>query len=266
VTWDFDGAVDSYTTLAATPTDLDPTRSVTDAHGDRLYNVLSAVNVLPAACTVENTSYCSYRAYLDVVVPSAPTGVTATQAGDQFQVGWVPDPATAALIDSSTVTATPVGSAAPVVTATVSGSATSALAGPLAPETTYDITVVSTDAGGTSPASSPVTVTTAASAIAPAAPAHVSARWTAPESPADTLSASWSAALGGDSPVDQYQITVGVRNPGKHSPAPVTQTVSGSILGAVFAVDDTPDWKIQVRAHDTAGWGPWSAAAVLRGT
>ena len=44
-----------------------------------------------------------------------------------------------------------------------------------------------------------------------------------------------------------------------------TQTVSGSTLSASFTVSDIPDWSIQVRAHNTAGWGPWSTTAFLAG-
>ena len=262
VTWDFAGAVRSYTRLTAAPAGLSPTFSAFDAHGDQVYNVLTAINVLPANCTVGNTSYCTYRAYLNVVLPAAPTGVTATPVGGQFQVGWVPDPAAAAQITSSTVTATPVGSTAPVVTATVSGPATSALIGPLQPQTTYQIVVVNTDAAGSSPASSPITVTTSASAVVPSAPTGVSAHWTTPGVPGDKLSASWSAAVPGDSPIDQYQITIS----GSDGGGTFTQTVSGSTLSASFAVDDIPDWTIKVRAHNAAGWGPWSAPIVLGGT
>ena len=75
---------------------------------------------------------------------------------DRFQVRWVPASETAGLISSSTVTATPVASTAPVLTATASGSATSALVGPLQPSTTYQITVTNTDAEGASQTSSPI--------------------------------------------------------------------------------------------------------------
>ena len=57
----------------------------------------------------------------------------------ELQVSWTPAPATAALITSSTVTATPVGSSAPVLSTTVSGSG--ATLAPLAYHTTYSITV-----------------------------------------------------------------------------------------------------------------------------
>ena len=76
----------------------------------------------------------------------------------ELQVSWTPAPATAAEITSSTVTATPVGSSAPVLSSTVSGSGAT-LTG-LAYHTTYSVTVTSTDDEGTSSPSAPVEVTT----------------------------------------------------------------------------------------------------------
>ena len=54
------------------------------------------------------------------------------------------------------MTATPSGSTVPVLNATVSGSATSVLVGPLQPARTYRITVTNTDAEGTSRSSIPI--------------------------------------------------------------------------------------------------------------
>ncbi len=64
VTWDFTGAVISYA-VGSAPANLDPAFSATDVNGNVVRNVLSATNVLPANCTVGNTTYCGYRAYLD---------------------------------------------------------------------------------------------------------------------------------------------------------------------------------------------------------
>jgi hypothetical protein len=243
VTWSFAAATLSYSTATPAPT-VNPTFSAFDAHGDEVYN--------------QNN-----QAYLVVQVPAAPTNVTASPSAGQFQVAWTSDPtAPPTLVTSSTVTATPVGSTtAAVVMTTVNGNAASALIGPLQPQTTYQISVVSTDAAGSSPPGGPVTVTTAASALAPSTPTGVKARWTAPGSPSDTLVATWNAAPAGDSPTDQYQITIS----GSDGGGTFTQTVSGATLTAVFAVSDVPDWKVQVRAHDAAGWGPWSASFRLGG-
>jgi hypothetical protein len=242
VSWSFAGATVSYAKLGSAPT-VNPTLLAYDAHGDEIYN--------------QNN-----QAFVVVLVPVAPTNVTVTPSGGQFQVSWTADPtAPSALITSSTVTATPVGSSAPVVTATVTGNATTVLIGPLAPLTTYQITVASIDAAGSSPASVAVPVTTAASSLPPGAPTAVTAHWTAPGSPTDTLVATWQAGPAGDSPTDAYLITI----TGSDGGGTYTQTVSGSTLTATFSVSDTPDWKIQVQAHDTAGWGPWSTSYTLGG-
>jgi len=70
VTWDLAGKVVSATTLSNAAT-VDPTFSATDAYGDIIYNAGAA-------------------AYLVVPLPAAPTGVTAVQSEDQFQVSWMP--------------------------------------------------------------------------------------------------------------------------------------------------------------------------------
>src|SRR3954468_10358802 len=122
-TWTYAAAVSSYAKLAAAPT-VDPDFSATDAYGDRLYNSLG-------------------HAWLDVPLPAAPGGVPAVQAGAQLQVAWTPDSATAPVLTSATVTATPVGSIATALTATTTSAATRALVGPVQPQTTYVVTVAS---------------------------------------------------------------------------------------------------------------------------
>ena len=149
VSWDWFGNTRGFAKLEG-PAEVSTSFSAEDVYGDRLYNT-------------------EISAYLEtnsppLVAPNAPTGVTAVQSNVEvgealelrFQVSWTPDPATAGLIGSSTVTATPVGSGAPVLTATVTGSSTSAIVGPLAPLTTYRITVTNSDAEGTSPPSAPI--------------------------------------------------------------------------------------------------------------
>ncbi|HEV7585914.1 MAG TPA: fibronectin type III domain-containing protein [Solirubrobacteraceae bacterium] len=152
VTWDWYGGTRSFARLEA-PAEVSTTFSAEDAYGDRVYNTEAAAfleTIVPP-----------------VVPPAAPTGVTATQSNIEvgeklelrFQVSWTPAPATAGLISSSTVTAAPVGSSAPVLTTTVSGGAATAVVGPLAPLTTYRITVTNTDAEGTSAPSTPIEAT-----------------------------------------------------------------------------------------------------------
>ena len=76
-----------------------------------------------------------------------------------------------------------------------------------------------------------------------------------------TLIAAWNAASPGDSPVDQYQITI----TGSDGGGTFTQTVSGTTLTASFTVDFIPDWSVTVRAHNAFGWVPLSAPVTLGG-
>ena len=63
--------------------------------------------------------------------------------------------------------------------------------------------------------------------------------------------ATWNAAVPGDSPVDDYEVTIN----GSDGSGTFTQTVSGTTLTALFTVDYIPDWTVTVRAHNAAGWG-----------
>jgi hypothetical protein len=202
-------------------------------------------------------------AYLVVPIPALPTGVTAFQSGDQFQVAWTPNRVNPAAVTSSLLTATPVNSTAPVLTTTVTGAATSGVIPTLQPQTTYQVTVVNTTIAGYSPVSIPVTVTTEPASIPPSAPAGVAAYWAVidPTGTNDTLVASWQAAVPGDSPIDQYQIMIA----GSDSGGTFTQTVSGTTLTVYFGVDYIPNWSVKVQAHNAVGWGPWSSSVTLGG-
>jgi hypothetical protein len=74
VSWDLTGSVLANNTLGTAPTDYSPSFFAFDAKNDEIYNVLTTINVTPASCTVDNTSYCTYSAYLTtaaVPLPSA---------------------------------------------------------------------------------------------------------------------------------------------------------------------------------------------------
>ena len=137
----------SWARLGTTPS-VDPTFTATDAYGDSLSTISAA-------------------AYLVVPVPAAPTNVTSVQSGDQVQVAWVPNGVNPIAVTSSKLTATPPDSTASILTTTVGGSAVTGLVGPPQPQTTYQITVVSSTIGGDSPASTPISVTTAGASVAP---------------------------------------------------------------------------------------------------
>lgn len=126
----------------------------TDSHGDRVYNVGTA-------------------AYLEDVnpplrPPAPPTGVSASvalaESGEteflQMTVSWTVAPATAGLLRYSTMTATPVKSSAPVLSAQRIPYFSFGYLQPAQPSTTYRVTVTSTDAEGTSKPSTPIEITT----------------------------------------------------------------------------------------------------------
>ena len=241
VTWDFGGGIRSTAALTdATAVNL--TFSTTDANGDQLYN-------------------SSAHAYLVMQPPGTPTVVGAVQLGDQFQVSWTTPLANPHVVTSSTITATPVNASAPRLAAMVSGSATKGSIGPLQPSTSYRITVVNTDVGGSSVPSIAYAASSLAASTPPSAPASVAAHWTAPGLPGDLLVVTWATAVPGNSPTDRYRITLTGSDGGGTS----TQTVSGAALTARFSASDIPDWTITVQAHNAAGWGPLSAPIVIGG-
>ncbi len=123
--------------------------------------------------------------------------------------------------------------------------------------------MVNTTIGGSSPASAPVGVTTVPASIPPSAPAGVTAGWTNPNPTVttDTLVANWQAAVPGDSPIDQYQITI----TGSNGAGTLTQTISGTTLSANFTVDYIPNWSVRVLAHNAVGWSPSSNVFTLGG-
>lgn len=241
VTWDFAGNAVTVAKIGSAPA-IDPTFSATDAYGDQIYNLNNA-------------------AYLRVYVPYAPTIANAAQTGDQIQLSWQPNGVNPAAITSTILTATPVGSTAAVVSVTVLGTIQTGLVGPLEPNTTYQVIAVNATIAGTGPASSPVTLTTVSASIAPSAPTGVTARWGGQGNTTATLLASWKASLPGNSPVDQYLITI----TGSDGGGTFTQSVPGTTLTANFTVDFTPDWTVTVKAHNAAGWSPSSTRITLGG-
>ena len=150
VTWDYTGAVVSSEVLAGAPTNVDPTFSAVDSFGNEIYNQLNAVNVLPANCTVGNTTYCSYRAYLSLsptfVPPPRVTSVSVTS-------GPAAGGTSVTITGTGFTGATAVTfGATPAASFTVNGDTSITAVSPAASAGTVDVTV--TTAGGTSAASS----------------------------------------------------------------------------------------------------------------
>jgi hypothetical protein len=150
--WDWYGDTRSYSAISKAPEGISETFSAEDSHGDRIYNVGTSAYLEAPSPPIQ--------------APAAPTNVTAyvseIEVGGKvelrFQVGWTPASETAALLTSSHVVATPVGSTAPVLEATVNGGGSYVLLAPLERRTTYRITVTNTDPEGTSQPSTPIEV------------------------------------------------------------------------------------------------------------
>jgi hypothetical protein len=151
VVWTWFGETRSYGALEG------PLEAIeaTDEYGDHVYNVGTA-------------------AYLEtgnppLRPPAAPTNVAASvglyECGEgceylRMTVSWAEAQETEGLVKYSTVTATPVGSSAPVLATTTSSNYFRyADLSPVEPNTTYRITVTNTDAEGTSEPSTPIEIT-----------------------------------------------------------------------------------------------------------
>jgi len=150
--WNWYGETRKYAKLSGAPEGISETFSAEDSHGDHLYNAGTATYLEDPTPPLQ--------------APAAPTNVTAyvqeIEVGEKvelrFQVGWTPAPETAPLLTSSHVVATPVGSTAPVLEATVGGANSSTVVFPLERRTTYRITVTNNDREGTSQESTPIEV------------------------------------------------------------------------------------------------------------
>jgi hypothetical protein len=148
VAWTWFGETRSYGALQG-PLEA---KEATDTHSDRVYDVGTVAYLETGSPPLQP--------------PAAPTNVRASVAlSDEppedlrMTVSWTVAPETARLLKSSTATATPVASPAPVLSSTVSPYFSSAVLHPVEPKTTYKVTVTNTDAEGTSPPSTPIEIT-----------------------------------------------------------------------------------------------------------
>jgi hypothetical protein len=149
VVWTWFGETRSYGPLKGALEGV----SAEDSHGDRVYNVGTAAYLATGTPPLQP--------------PAPPTGITASiglwEEGTleflRMTVGWTVAPETAGLLKSSTVTATPVSSKAPVLTTTVGSYFSAAHLQPVQPSTKYRVTVTNTDSEGTSEPSAPIEIT-----------------------------------------------------------------------------------------------------------
>lgn len=144
--WDYTGAMVSYQVLASAPANLDPTLSVVDSFGNQLDNQLNAVNVLPANCTVGNTTYCSYRAYLTLAPTFVPPPIVSSIA---VTSGPASGGTSVSITGTGLTGATAVlFGATPAASYVVNSDTSITAVSPVASAGTVDLTV--TTAGGTS--------------------------------------------------------------------------------------------------------------------
>jgi hypothetical protein len=148
-TWDFTGATITSSVLATSPS-VDPAFVAYDANGNELANSLNAVNVDPSSCTVGNTTYCTYRAWLtlapDFVPPPRLTAISVA-------VGPSSGGTNVTITGTGFTGATAVDFGATAAAAfTVISDTSITTTSPAAPAGTVDVTV--TTGGGTSATSS----------------------------------------------------------------------------------------------------------------
>ena len=215
-------------------------------------NLAFTVSTYPAAAQLNRASHTA-TVPVSVVRPpaaAAPTHVKATQSDDQLEVTWKPAFATAAYISVSQIVATPVsGSDAPVLTGSVSGTATRGEVQGLLASTTYSITVTNNDGGGAGASSRPLLFKTHRATIPPAAPA-ITYAW-------GYADVRWSAPSAGNSVIDTYEVlaTGGGQK--------IVSYVSGSTLSAYLSPRPADILTVKVRAHNAAGWSRWSTPVIF---
>ena len=202
--------------------------------------------------------------------PAPPTIVSVGQEADSVFVAWTPD--AASIATSTAVTVAPAvaggGSGANLSATAVSFGAGNASIAGLQPSTPYSVTAVSINACGASAPSAPVAFTSQAATTPPGAPSITNYWWAG-----NLAVASWAAAPDGNSPTDNYELSAAPAGGGRRR-----ALQGGQAGGVAFSNSSTvrelwwqvPDptassWSLAVRAHNAAGWGPWSQPATLAG-
>jgi hypothetical protein len=190
-------------------------------------------------------------------VPSSPQNLQVSQSGPNLQVSWTPPATGTSSLLRSTITATP-PTGSPISLAVPPGTTSGVLTN-VQPSTTYSVTVTSTSYTGTGPAAA-LSFTTEAPTVPPGAPQSVSAAWTSEDTPA-SLTVSWGTTEPGNSPTDSFEIqAVPVSSP---TTLPLEAVIPAPASAYIFSADNEVSWQVSVRAHNAAGWGPWSTAVVV---
>jgi hypothetical protein len=252
-----------YLCSGAPGSTLAPGASLTVVARFALTTTATVNQSITASTTSVQQGNATHRAG-DVIVPqvppapSAPTGVMVSQNVGSLVVAFAPGtPPVPGVAVTSTATATPTGGGTALSGAvvTTSGSPTTIILPGVSGSTAYSVAVSAADPGG-STAATPVLFTTASSSVPPGAPTISWVRWNT----YGEFIAAWSAAPPGDSATTDYQVLVTNPDTGK------SFTVdAGNTLEAAVYTNPTPDYRVQVRAANGAGWGPWSASVLLGG-
>ena len=188
------------------------------------------------------------------VLPSAPTGVTATAADGTANVSWTAPNNGNSPITSYSVTPSTGTTTLPPTVVTGSPPAPNATISGLTDGVTYTFTVTATNAVGTGPASAASNAVTPTAPTAPAAPAGVTA--TAGNTAATV---AWTAPATGGSPITSYTVT-----PFLGGNAQATTTVTGSppaTSTAVTGLTNGSSYTFTVTAANAVGTGPESTAS-----
>jgi hypothetical protein len=140
-----------------------------------------------------------------------------------------------------------------VLTATIPGAATGGAVPGVVGSTTYSVTVVNNDAVGAGPASQPFVFTTGAATIVPGKPTINYAFGYA--------DIGFAPPSAGNSAIDEYEVlaTGGGQTLDVVSAASSFYTYNGNLY-AYLSPQPADTLTVTVRAHNAAGWGPWSAA------
>jgi hypothetical protein len=201
----------------------------------------------PAETQLDQVSHTTGTSVSVVRPPAAaaPTGVNATESGDELNVGWTPASATAPYISNSLITATPTGgSTAPVLTAVVPGTATTATVPGVVGSTAYSITVANNDGGGAGATSQPFLFTSGKATIVPRTPT-ITYEW-------GYAGIRWNPPSPGNSAIDRYEVTA--TGEGNN----IISYVSGSATSDYLYPAPADSLAVKIRAHNAAGWGRWS--------
>jgi hypothetical protein len=140
-----------------------------------------------------------------------------------------------------------------VLTASVAGAGRSGAVPGVVASTTYSVTVANDDAAGIGPASQPFTITAGPATIVPGKPTINYA--------VGYADIAFAPPPAGNSAIDEYDVlaTGGGQNLDTVYPATSMVLNPNGNYYVYMAPQPADMLTVTVRAHNAAGWGPWSA-------